>query len=437
MHYTFSKIFPFLTSSLLIRHCARMLHRLLLSDPLRIKSRDDKLWVRDKKRAKLYGLSRLPCPCHIHRGVGVPYKLEEIEKHLYRHGRSPDCRTWGGPDNPDSSDEEWENDFSAKNKAASRREPERDNGLEMRQMMHDMYQQVEAFAQAEEQLNEETMNALDTSDHILGVNMEDAEGDANQGGQPGANVEANAGYEDNAQGNQEQYLNTDKLEEERMKDVKALEDAMRNLFAGSTNSNLGATVMLVNLVATHPGITEKAADDIFATMKCLLPTDNNLPGSLYQAKALTNRLGLGFRNIDGCPNGCVLFHEPNKKDLDRCPACKALRYKDMFHRTRPLKVLRYFRLTPRFQRFFRIPVLSKLMRWHKENESSDGKVRYPADSVAWKSLDTMDPAVCDTSGFGSKVTDVRVQISCDSICPFKLHKSTWSAWPVLATNPLG
>ena len=208
---------------------------------------------------------------------------------------------------------------------------------------------------------------------------------------------------------------------------------MRNLFAGSTNSNLGATVMIVNLVATHPCITEKAADDIFATMKCLLPGDNNLPGSLYQAKSLTNRLGLGFSNIDGCCNGCVLFDKPDKKDMDMCPICQSPRYKDMFHRTRPLKVLRYFKLTPRFQRYFRIPILSKLMRWHKENESTDGKVRYPADSIAWKGLDTMDPELCETSGFGSSVTDVRVQISCDGICPFKLHKSTWSAWPVLAT----
>ena len=158
-----------------------MIHRLLLSDPLRVKSRDDKLWVRDQRRAKLYGLRRLPCPCAIHRGVGVPYKLEEIEKHLFRHGRSPDCRTWRGPDDPNSSDEEWENDFSAKNKEAIQRGRERDSGLQMRQMMHDMYQQVEAFAQTEEQLNEETMNALEASDRILGVNELDVEVEATHG----------------------------------------------------------------------------------------------------------------------------------------------------------------------------------------------------------------------------------------------------------------
>ena len=39
----------------------------------------------------------------------------------------------------------------------------------------------------------------------------------------------------------------------------------------------------------------------------------------------------------------------------------------------------------------------------------------------------------DTKGFGIADTDVRIQISCDGICPFKLHKSSWSAWPVLAS----
>ena len=214
-------------------------------------------------------------------------------------------------------------------------------------------------------------------------------------------------------------------DEERVKDAKALEEAMRLLYQGSTTSKLGATVMVVNLVATHTGITEKAADDIFATLKSLLPPDNCLPALLYQAKSLTKRLGLDFKNIDGCPNGCVVFDQPHTIHLDMCPTCSAPRFKDMFNRIRPLKVLRFFPPTPRLQRFFRIPILAKLMRWHKENESTDGKVRYPADSLAWKTLDTIDPAVFDTMGFGQNITDVRLQISCDRICPFKLHKSTW------------
>ena len=208
---------------------------------------------------------------------------------------------------------------------------------------------------------------------------------------------------------------------------------MGMLYSGSKHSKLGATVMMVNLVAIHSGITKKAAEDILAIVKYLLPSDNCQPESMYQAKALTKRLGLDFRNIHVCPRGCVLFDQEDTKELERCPRCGAPRYKDMLSRTRPLKVLRFFPVTPRLKRFFRIHVLSKLMRWHSENRSSDGKVRFPADSKAWKRLDSMDPNVFDTKGFGSKVQDVRLQVSCDGICPFKLHKSTWSAWPVLAS----
>ncbi|KAG0574779.1 hypothetical protein KC19_VG290500 [Ceratodon purpureus] len=75
--------------------------------------------------------------------------------------------------------------------------------------------------------------------------------------------------------------------------------------------------MLVNLIATHPGFTEKAADDMFATITCLLPFDNCLPASLYQAKNLTKRLGLDFRNIDGYPSGCMLFDLSRQGNRDR------------------------------------------------------------------------------------------------------------------------
>ena len=148
---------------------------------------------------------------------------------------------------------------------------------------------------------------------------------------------------------------------------------------------------------------------------------------MYQAKTLTTRLGLDYRNIDNCPNGCVLFDEPETSGLERCSRCSAPRYGDMFNRTRPLKFLRQFRISPRLQRFYRILVLSKLMRWYSENLCTDGKVCYPADSNASKALDNMDPAVLDPKGFGKRVQDVRLQISCDDICPFKLHWSTWSA----------
>ncbi|KAG0571723.1 hypothetical protein KC19_VG037100 [Ceratodon purpureus] len=110
-------------------------------------------------------------------------------------------------------------------------------------------------------------------------------------------------------------VDNEQLEIERLKDAQTLGDAMRLLYEGSKNTKLGPTMMLVNLVATHPGISDKAADDILATFKCLLPDDNCLPAWMYQANSLTKRLRLDFCNIDGCPKRCVLYDQEKTRNL--------------------------------------------------------------------------------------------------------------------------
>ena len=184
--------------------------------------------------------------------------------------------------------------------------------------------------------------------------------------------------------------------------------------------------MILNLKAMHPAMTDALADDIIGTFKQMLQ-QNCLPSSLYEVKKFTTQLGLTFDNIDGCPNGCVLYDQDHTRLRDSCPVCLHPRCGDMERKTRPLKVLRHFHLIPHLQRMFRTPTLSKLMRWHYENKSSDGKVRFPADSH----LENIPPAEFDTNGFGQQKQDVHLKVSVDGVCPFKLHKSTWSAWPVL------
>ena len=162
--------------------CIRMSQRLPITDPRRIRARDNKLWVRDKRRASLYNFSKIPCPCSLHKGTGNSLKIEEVERHLLRHGRSRYCRTWRGPDDPDSSDEEWETEFSKDNAGTSSKPLERDNGVQIRQMMQHIYQEVEAIAETEEQLDEATMNALEASDNIMGTNINgDATSSPNSG----------------------------------------------------------------------------------------------------------------------------------------------------------------------------------------------------------------------------------------------------------------
>ena len=92
-----------------------MEEKLPITDPRRIKARDDKLWVREKRRAATYNFPRIQCPCTLRKGTRHCFKWNEVERHLYLYGRHQDYRTWRGPEDPDSSDEEWENQFTMQN----------------------------------------------------------------------------------------------------------------------------------------------------------------------------------------------------------------------------------------------------------------------------------------------------------------------------------
>ncbi|KAL7174783.1 hypothetical protein ACSBR1_043887 [Camellia fascicularis] len=58
----------------------------------------------------------------------------------------------------------------------------------------------------------------------------------------------------------------------------------------------------------------------------LLPKDNLVPKSTYEAKKILRELGLSYELIDACVNDCVLFWKANAT-LDKCPNCNASRYK--------------------------------------------------------------------------------------------------------------
>ena len=53
----------------------------------------------------------------------------------------------------------------------------------------------------------------------------------------------------------------------------------------------------------------------------------------------------------------------------------------------PAKVMWYFPIIPRFKRLFKSAATAKLMSWHAENRSKDGKMRHPSDSPAWRNVD--------------------------------------------------
>ncbi|XP_073152985.1 uncharacterized protein [Henckelia pumila] len=91
----------------------------------------------------------------------------------------------------------------------------------------------------------------------------------------------------------------------------------------------------------------------------------------------------------------------------------------------PAKVSLYFPLKPRLQRLFMSPKKSENMQWHSRKRVSDGVLRHPADSQAWKVFDERFPA------FGSDARNVRLRLVADGFNPFKNQSTSHSTWPIV------
>ena len=85
-----------------------------------------------------------------------------------------------------------------------------------------------------------------------------------------------------------------------------LSHARTPLFAGATTSRLVSTLLLLNCFAVF-GVSNAFADELLQLLHILLPSDNYLPRSHYEARKYVVKLGLSYNNIHACRNGCYLF----------------------------------------------------------------------------------------------------------------------------------
>ena len=98
--------------------------------------------------------------------------------------------------------------------------------------------------------------------------------------------------------------------------------------------------------------------------------------------------------------------------------CDGPRFSNGDRKKYPVKVLCHFSIIPRLQRMFHSPSISTLMKWHVENQSdregSDGLVRHPCDSKAWKHFHkNVDPM------FLHNARNVHFALVADGVNPFK------------------
>ena len=118
--------------------------------------------------------------------------------------------------------------------------------------------------------------------------------------------------------------------------------------------------------ATHK-MTDECFDDMMEFWHDHLPkTGNTCPTSIVEAKKVVCPLNLPHMKYHVCINDCVIYRGEDEENTT-CPVCKASRYKRGSKKA-PRKVVWYFPLTPRLQRYFADPKEAELMRWHAERK---------------------------------------------------------------------
>ena len=166
-------------------------------------------------------------------------------------------------------------------------------------------------------------------------------------------------------------------------------------------------------------------------MKSVLPKDNKLPGSFYEAKKYTKKLGMRLEKIHVCPRECMLFYKEHSH-LNACLHCGASRYlsgMEPGHRKKGVgaKVLQFFPIIPILQRLFMSRKTVEYMSWHGLNSMVPGVMTHPSHSEAWKHFDRCHPA------FASDHRNVRLGLCADGFSPFGYSAKSYSIWPVILT----
>jgi hypothetical protein len=104
----------------------------------------------------------------------------------------------------------------------------------------------------------------------------------------------------------------------------------------------------------------------------MLPKDNELSATTYEAKHLVCPLYLEVQKIHTYPNDCIVYRGDEYEHLDACPVCGALRCKirrddpgevegERPRKRVPAKVIWYSPIIPCFKRLFRYKDHAKLM----------------------------------------------------------------------------
>ncbi|GKB51240.1 uncharacterized protein Tco_0901993 [Tanacetum coccineum] len=210
-------------------------------------------------------------------------------------------------------------------------------------------------------------------------------------------------------------------------------ESEKPLYAGCTNFTKLLAVLRLLTVKVEYGLSDVGFNKLLELFNKMLPKNNELPTSTYQAKKLMCLFGLEVKRINACLKDIILYRK-GYKDLHKCHVCKVSRYKDttltefdedVTKNGPAAKVLWYFPIIPRLKQLYSNPKNEKLLRWHVEDRKHDKKMRHVVDASQWKNIDN------HYTKFGAEIRNIRFGLSSDGINPFGNISSRHSTWPVL------
>ena len=207
-------------------------------------------------------------------------------------------------------------------------------------------------------------------------------------------------------------------------------DAVTPLFDGCNDGDtrLNVTLRALEMKAKHK-MTDECFDDNMEFWHDRLPKrGNTCPTSIADAKKVVCPLNLPHVKYHVCINDCIIYRGEDAEKTT-CLVCKTSRYKRGSKKA-PQKVVWYFPLTPRLQRYFADPKEAELMRWHAERKRPEDEdpekepmLRHPSDACQWKALDLEY-----YQQFGKEPRNLRLGVSTDGLNPFGSQSSTHSTW---------
>uniref|UniRef100_A0A7C9DL29 Transposase-associated domain-containing protein n=1 Tax=Opuntia streptacantha TaxID=393608 RepID=A0A7C9DL29_OPUST len=205
-----------------------------------------------------------------------------------------------------------------------------------------------------------------------------------------------------------------------------LESAQQPLFEGcSTHSELSAAMRLLSIKSEH-NISNRCFNDVVHLMQETTPTPNRIPSNFNAVKKKVKELGLDYKSIHCCPNGCMIYWKEDVA-LVSCKFCGSDRFKsDSGGRQRsPLSKMHYMPLIPRLQRLFASKRSAEHMTWHKNHVPQDGFVSHPSEAKAWKHFDRHHPS------FAAEARNVRLGLCADGFNPYSNAARPYSVWPIV------